>query len=426
MDRDRENRYVALLEKELVPALGCTEPIALAYAAAKVRDVLGCFPERMELNCSGNIVKNVKGVTIPNSGGLVGIDIAVILGAVGGNANEELKVLEGVKPEHIQKTKELAKTDFLKCTLKEGVENLYIDAFAFAGEHSAQVTIVNRHTLITRIVKDGVEIFHNDPVEKKESLDLDGMSIESIIEFAQSVDIERIKPALDRQMEANRNISNEGLTKPYGAQVGRTLLAAYGEDDVRIRARAKAAAGSDARMNGCSMPVVINSGSGNQGLTVSLPVMEFAKAWNCTDEQLYRALAISNLVSVYQKHYIGSLSAFCGAVTAACGAGAAITYLAGGDYEAICRTIINTIGNVGGIICDGAKSSCAAKIASAVDAAILGHEMSMKGLCFKAGEGIVCGDIEGTIKNAGYVGRVGMKITDVEILNLMLDNKNEN
>lgn len=423
---DRENRYVEILNKELVPALGCTEPIALAYAAAKAREVLGCFPEHMELNCSGNIVKNVKGVTIPNSGGMVGIDIAVILGAVGGNAQEELKVLESIKPEHIEKTRELAKTDFLTCKLKEGVENLYIDTLAFAGEHSAQVTIVNRHTLITRIVKDGQEIFHKDPVEKKASLDLDGMSIENIIEFAETVEVKRIKPALDRQIEANTNIANEGLTKPYGAQVGRTLLAAYGDGDVRIRARAKAAAASDARMNGCAMPVVINSGSGNQGLTVSLPVIEFAKEWNCGEEKLYRALAISNLVSVYQKHYIGSLSAFCGAVTAACGAGAGITYLAGGDYDCICRTIVNTVANVGGIICDGAKSSCAAKISSAVEAAILGYELSMKGLSFKAGEGIVSCDVEETIKNAGYVGRVGMKITDVEILNLMLENKAAN
>lgn len=420
MNIDREDRFAAILEKELVPALGCTEPIALAYAAAKVRDVLGVFPERMEVYCSGNIVKNVKGVTIPNSGGLIGIDMAVILGAVGGNANEELKVLESVRPEDIERTKELAASDFLTCKLKEGVANLYIDTFAYADGHSAQVTIVNRHTLITRIVRDGETLFSKDPVEKKEDLALDGMNIESILEFADTVDIAKVKAPLDRQIEANTAIAAEGLKNSYGAQVGKTLIEVYG-DDVRVRARAKAAAGSDARMNGCSLPVIINSGSGNQGITVSLPVIEFAKEWNSGQEKLYRALVVSNLVSIYHKHYIGSLSAFCGAVTAACGAGAGITYLAGGDYKAVCRTIVNTVANVGGIICDGAKSSCAAKIASAVDAAILGHELSMKGLAFKPGEGIVCSDIEDTIRSAGYVGRVGMKSTDVEILNLMLE-----
>lgn len=421
MDKIIEQTCIAILENELVPALGCTEPIALAYASAKVRDVLGCFPERMELNCSGNIVKNVKSVTIPNSNGLIGIDNAVILGTVGGNADEELKVLESVTQADIEKTIELSKTDFLQCKLKEGVANLYIDVKAYAGEYSAEVTIVNRHTLITNIVKDGKILFHKDPVEKKAELDVDNLSIKSILDFAETVDIEKIKPVLTAQVKANLKISNEGLTASYGAQIGRTMLEVYG-DDVKFRARARAAAGSDARMNGCSLPVVINSGSGNQGLTVSMPVYEFAKEWKVSEDKFYRALAISNLLSVYQKHYIGSLSAFCGAVTAACGSGAAITYMAGGDYDAVCRTIVNTLANVGGIICDGAKSSCAAKIASAVDAAILGYELSMRGIAFKPGEGIVSSDAEDTVKNVGYVGRVGMKNTDIEVLNLMLAN----
>lgn len=420
MDRQTANKFIAILKTELVPALGCTEPIALAYAAAKVRDVLGEFPKRMELYCSGNIIKNVKSVTIPNSNGLVGIEMAVILGAVGGNADEELNVLESVQPEHIRKTIALSKTDFLSCKLKEGVANLYIDIIAYADEHWAQVTIVNRHTLITKIVRDGEVLYRKDPIEKKESLDLAGMDIASILDFAQTVDIAQVQEILDQQISSNRKISEEGLHNPYGAQIGRTLLESYGSD-IKVRAKACAAAGSDARMNGCSLPVIINSGSGNQGLTVSLPVVEYAKEWNKSKEDLYRALLVSNLVSIYQKHYIGSLSAFCGAVTAACGAGAGITYLAGGDYQAICRTIVNTIGNVGGIICDGAKSSCAAKIASALDAAILGYELSMKGRVFKPGEGIVKEDIEDTIRNTGYVGRVGMKTTDVEILNLMLN-----
>lgn len=280
------------------------------------------------------------------------------------------------------------------------------------------LSIVNRHTLITKIVRDGEVLYRKDPIEKKETLDLAGMDIASILDFARTVDLAQVQDILDQQISSNHKISEEGLHNPYGAQIGRTLLESYGSD-IKVRAKACAAAGSDARMNGCSLPVVINSGSGNQGLTVSLPVVEYAKEWGKTKEELYRALLVSNLVSIYQKHYIGSLSAFCGAVTAACGAGAGITYLAGGDYQAICRTIVNTIGNVGGIICDGAKSSCAAKIASALDAAILGYELSMKGRVFKPGEGIVQEDIEDTIRNTGYVGRVGMKTTDVEILNLM-------
>ena len=421
MDKNTERICTAILEKELVPALGCTEPIALAFAAAKAREVLGCFPERMELDCSGNIVKNVRGVTIPNSGGLMGVDSAVILGAVGGNAADELKVLESVTAADTEKTGELKKTDFLRCRLKEGVANLYIDVRAYAGEHSAEVRIVNRHTLITRIVKDGEVLFHKDPVEKKPEHDTDGLSIRSILEYAGSVDVERIKPVLLTQVRTNLKISDEGLRSDYGARIGKTILE-VGGDGVRSRAAARAAAGADARMNGCSLPVIINSGSGNQGLIVSMPVYEYAREWNVGEDRFCRALAVSNLLSVYQKHYIGSLSAFCGAVTAASAAGAAITWMAGGDYDAVCRTITNTLANVGGIICDGAKSSCAAKMASAVDAAILGHELSMRGIAFRPGEGIVSSDTENTVRNVGYVGRVGMKNTDIEVLNLMLEN----
>ena len=288
MDQKTQEQFLEILNTELVPALGCTEPIALAYAAAKVRDVLGQFPERMELYCSGNIIKNVKSVTIPNSGGLVGIEMAVILGAVGGNAEEDLKVLESVTPAHIEKAQALAKTDFLCCKLQEGVANLYIDILAYAGDHSAQVTIVNRHTLITKILRDGEVLYRNDPIEKKETLDLAGMDVSSILDFANTVDLDRVRELLDRQITANERISQEGLNNPYGAQVGRTLLECYGQD-IKVRARARAAAGSDARMNGCSLPVVINSGSGNQGLTVSLPVVEYAREWGKSQTPRRRA-----------------------------------------------------------------------------------------------------------------------------------------
>ncbi|MDO4329894.1 MAG: L-serine ammonia-lyase, iron-sulfur-dependent, subunit alpha [Lachnospiraceae bacterium] len=421
LDANIYDNYVMILKNELVPALGCTEPIAIAYAAAKAREVLGVMPESMEMCCSGNIIKNVKGVTVPNSGGLKGIDVAATLGVVGGDAAKELEVLEGVTEAHIEETKKLVKQGFCQCTLQEGVENLYIVAKVFAGEHSAEVTIINRHTLITKIVKDDAVIYEHQISESaSEKGDKSLLNVKDILTFADTVALEDIEAVIRDQIEKNTAISQEGVIHPYGAQIGRTLLDVFG-NDVRTRARAKAAAGSDARMGGCSMPVVINSGSGNQGMTVSLPVIEYAKEYEATKEQLYRALVVGNLISIHQKKYIGSLSAYCGAVSAACGAGAAITYLRGGTYEEVGLTIINTIGNVGGIVCDGAKSSCAAKIASAVDAAILAHYMAMKHVSFQPGEGIVQEDLEGTIKSMGYIGRVGMKMTDTEILNIMID-----
>lgn len=421
MNKDIVRNYIEILKYELVPALGCTEPIAIAYAAAKAREVLGEMPTSMELCCSGNIIKNVKAVTVPNSGGLKGIEVAGVLGVLGGDANRGLEVLESVTKEQIEMAKKLIADGYCTCSLKEEVENLYISANVVSKEHSAEVTIVNRHTLITKIVKDGQVLLENSIHEEaNECFDKSKLNVKEILEFADTVPIEEIKPILEPQVEMNTAISKEGLKKVYGAQVGRTLLSTYGSD-VCTRARAAAAAGSDARMSGCSLPVVINSGSGNQGMTVSLPVLEYAKELQVSEEKMYRALAVSNLISIHQKKYIGSLSAYCGAVSAACGSGAGITYLYGGTYEQVCKTITNTIANVGGIVCDGAKPSCAAKIASSVEAAILAHNMSMNACCFQAGEGIVGEDVEDTIKNIGYIGRVGMKKTDVEILNIMID-----
>ncbi len=420
MEQKKYEAYIKILKDELVPALGCTEPIAIAYAAAKAKEVLGMFPDRIEMCCSGNIIKNVKGVTVPNSGGLKGIDTAAVLGVVGGNAEKELEVLEGVTEEDIRRTKQLVEQGFCQCRLQEGVENLYVVAKVQKEEHTAEVTIVNRHTLIAKIVKDGKIIFENTISEDApDYVDRSVLNVRDILLFADEVRIEDVDKILDRQMEYNMAIAEEGFRHAYGAEVGRTLLRVYGED-VKVLARAYAAAGSDARMGGCSMPVVINSGSGNQGMTVSLPVMIFAKHWNVSREMLYRALVVSNLIAIHQKKYVGSLSAYCGAVSAACGAGAAITYLHGGGYQAVSLTITNTIGNVGGIVCDGAKSSCAAKIASAVDAAILAYYMGSGLHSFQPGEGIVQEDVEGTIKSMGYIGRVGMKNTDTEILNLMI------
>lgn len=421
MDKKQYDNYVQILKNELVPALGCTEPIAIAHAAAKAREVLGEFPDQVEMRCSGNIIKNVKGVTVPNSGGLKGIDVAAILGIVGGEASRELEVLENIQPEHIKKTRELADAGYCTCTLQEDVANLYIVAKVRKNAHYAEVTIINRHTYITKVVKDDVILYETAVNEdSSDYVDKSMLNVRDILEFADTVNIEDVKDILDRQIEMNSAIADEGLMHPYGAQIGRTLLQVYG-DDVKIRARARAAAGSDARMGGCSLPVVINSGSGNQGMTASLPVIEFAKSLFSGQEKLYRALVVSNLVAIHQKKYIGSLSAYCGAVSAACGSGAAITYLYGGNYEQISATIVNTIGNVGGIVCDGAKSSCAAKIASAVDAAILAHFLGWKHHWFQPGEGIIKQDIEDTIKSMGYIGRVGMKDTDKQILNIMID-----
>ena len=422
MDKRLYDNYCGILKAELVPALGCTEPIAIAFAAAKARDVLGCMPEQIEMSCSGNMIKNVKGVTVPNSGGMKGIDVAATLGVVGGDADSQLEVLEHVTQEHIEKTRHLVEQGFCICNLAEDVENLYIVAAAKGQGHEAEVTIINRHTYITKIVKDGETVFERSLEHDGDSkaIDRSELNVKDILDFADEVDIDDVKEVLERQVIYNTAIAQEGLNKKYGAQVGRTLIQCYG-NNVKTRARAKAAAGSDARMSVCSLPVVINSGSGNQGMTVSLPVIEFAKEWNLGEEALYRALVVSNLIAVHQKKYIGSLSAYCGAVSAACGAGAAITYMTGGGYEKVCETIVNTIANVGGIVCDGAKPSCAAKIASAVDAAIMAHYMGMVNRTFHPGEGIVKDDVEETIRSVGYIGRVGMKKTDVEILNIMID-----
>ena len=425
MERELYDNYLAILREELVPAMGCTEPIAIAYAAAKAREALGLMPEKMHVSCSGNIIKNVKGVIVPNSGNQKGIEVAAILGAVGGDASKELEVIAGTTDEAREKTKKLVREKICDVTLAENVPNLFIEVVAEAEKHKSSVRIENHHTDITRITLDGKIIFENAPKENKSEIktskaDRNLMTLRGVLEFANELNVDDVKEIFERQIECNSKISQEGLDNKWGARVGKTMLESWGSD-VRSRACARAAAGSDARMSGCPLPVVINSGSGNQGITVTLPVIEYADEWHLSREKLYRALAVSNLVSVYIKHYIGSLSAFCGAVSAASGAGAAITYMAGGDYESVGATITNTLANVGGIVCDGAKPSCAAKIASSVHAALLAHYMSMSYKEFRGGEGFVEDDVEKTIKNMGYIGKIGMKETDKEILNVMID-----
>ena len=415
--------YTRILEEELIPAMGCTEPIAIAYAAAKAKSYLPENVESYEVRCSGNIIKNVKGVTVPNSGGQKGIPAAAALGIVGGNS--VLEVIEGVTDKDRQSCKELVSRNVCDVELVKGVPGLYIDVCLRGKHHSSEVVLSGTHTNIIKIAQDDKILFDEKTTDSTATGkgDRSKMTFHGILEYANTVPISAVQDLLDKQIEMNSAISEEGLNHPWGAEVGRSIREIYG-DCVEARAVAAAAAGSDARMSGCPKPVVINSGSGNQGITVSMPVIVYAKEWKLSPEIRYRALIVSNLISIYIKHYIGPLSAFCGAVSASCGSGAAITYMAGGNNAAIARTTTNMLGNVSGIVCDGAKPSCAAKIASSLQAAILAHKMAMKDRSFKGGEGLIEKDIEETIKNIGYLGKVGMKETDITILNTMIHKVN--
>ena len=416
------SEYVQILREELVPALGCTEPISIAFAAAKAAKILGKRPERVVVETSGNIIKNVKGVIVPNSGGMKGIEAAAALGIVGGDPEKGLEVLSGVTGNDIEEAGRYMRSCDFEIGILETKAKLHLVLSVFAGSDRALVEIVHQHTNIVRMEKNGDPILNVafDPENVNDSLtDRSHMSVDTILEFANAVRLEDVKEIIERQIEYNTNISQEGLTHDYGANVGANLLKHYG-DDVRNRARAAAAAGSDARMSGCVFPVIINSGSGNQGMTASLPVIEYSKFLHRDRETLIRALVFSNLIAIHQKTAIGRLSAYCGAVSAACGSGAGITYLYGGTYEQICRTITNTLANVSGIICDGAKPSCAAKIASAVDAAILAHCLSIEKETFHPGDGIVKSDVEKTIGSVGELASDGMRATDATILNIMV------
>lgn len=400
--------------------MGCTEPIAIAYAGAKTRQILNKTPDWISVKCSGNIIKNVKGVVVPSTPNMRGIEASAILGILAGNADRKLEVLKDIDKKSINKMIELKNSGYCKVELVEGVDTLYIDLLAFAGDDSAEVIISNSHTNIVKIVKNGEVIFEKQ-VEDEKREDVKNISLSSIYDYAQNGDIEKLKPLLDLQIKYNVSIAEEGLSKPYGANVGKTVLK-QGRHDISVIARAFASAGSDARMAGCEMPVVINSGSGNQGITVSVPVIEYAEYLSVSKEKLYRALILSNLVAIYIKMGIGKLSAYCGVVGAACGAGAGIGFLHDDSFEIISETISNTLGNVSGIICDGAKSSCAAKIASSLDAAIMARNLAIDGNVFQDGEGIIRGDTEDTIKNIWKLGKDGMKETDIEILNMMIYN----
>lgn len=417
--------YIQILKEELVPAAGCTEPIALAYAAAKAKEVLGMMPERIHIDASGSIIKNVKSVIVPNTGGLKGIPAAAAAGVVAGKAERKLEVIAAVTSEQIAEIRQFLEITPMHVSHVENGITFEIAVTLYAKGSYSLVRIANHHTNIVHIEKDGHVLYDVKVHEEADEglTDRTLLDMASILDFANTVDIEDIRQLIGRQIEYNSAISDEGLRNHYGANIGSVLLKADG-DNIRVRAKARAAAGSDARMNGCELPVIINSGSGNQGMTCSLPVIEFAKELHSSEEKLYRALVLSNLVTIHQKTGIGRLSAYCGAVCAGAAAGAGIAYLQGADFEIIAHTIINALAIDSGIICDGAKSSCAAKIASAVDAGILGYDMYMNGQQFYAGEGIVTEGVDETIRNVGVLGRDGMKETNNKIIDIMIHNPN--
>ena len=418
----RYQQYIQILKEELKPAMGCTEPIAIAYAAAKARAVLGTMPERLLVEVSGNIIKNVKSVVVPHTGGLRGIPAAAAAGTVAGDADAELEVLSRVTEQEIQ-----AMSAFLE---KTPIEVRHADTghifdimiTTYHGGDSSFVRIVDYHTNVVSVKRNGETLLEKEIVTQEDGLtDRTCLSIEGIVDFADSVDVDDVREVLERQIEYNMAIAEEGMRHSYGANIGKTVLRGR-ENDINYKMRAWAAAGSDARMNGCEMPVVINSGSGNQGITASVPVIIYARDTGKTHEELLRALAVSNLVTTHLKTGIGRLSAYCGAVSAGCGAGAGIAYLKGGRFEMIAHTVVNAVAVDSGIVCDGAKASCAAKIASAVDAGLLGLAMYEDGNQFFGGDGIVKCGVENTIASVGRLARFGMEQTDKEIIRLMMEN----
>ena len=413
------NTYIEILKEELVPAMGCTEPIAIAYCGAKARDVLGGMPDKVTLYVSGNIVKNVKSVIVPNTNGLKGIEVAAAAGIVGGKADKILEVIAEVTEEQKQEMRTFMETCPITVRPAEGDEALDIRMILNKGEDTSVVRISGYHTNIVLIEKNGEILYKAGEVQADEKLlaDKSLLTIKNIVEFANILEADDVKDILDRQIAYNTAIAEEGLKNNWGANVGSVLLK-Y-NTDLRSKAKAYAAAGSDARMSGCELPVIINSGSGNQGMTASLPVIVYAEGLEKTREELYRALAVSNLVTIHQKSGIGRLSAYCGAISAGCGAGCGIAYLQGGDFRTIAHTLVNALAIVSGIVCDGAKASCAGKIAAAVDAGIFGYEMFLEGQQFIGGDGLVSKGVENTLVNIGRLGSVGMKETDKEIIRIM-------
>ena len=424
MEQHVYDAYLNILKSELVPALGCTEPITIAYASAIARECLGGFPDVIQIKASGNIIKNVKSVVVPGTNGMKGIEAAVAAGLIGGKAEKKLEVISEVTEEEKKEIKALVEKGIIEVNIADSDLILDVHVLLKKADDYVLVRIANSHTNVVLVEKNGEKLFEksmdcggdNGNLSEEKKL----LTVAGILEFADCVKIEDVKEVIARQIAYNTAIAEEGLKKNYGANIGKVLLKAYGDKDVRVRAKAKAAAGSDARMSGCELPVIINSGSGNQGITASVPVIEFARELQVGEEKMYRALVLSNLIAIHQKTGIGPLSAYCGAVSAGCASGAAIAYLNGGDLRTISHTIVNCLAITSGIVCDGAKASCAAKIGTAVEAGILGYLMIAEDQQFRAGDGIVKKGVEETIASVGRLGKDGMKDTDREILEIMI------
>ena len=415
-------QFISILQEELRPAMGCTEPIALAYAGAKARQILGALPEQIDVFVSGNIIKNVKSVVVPNTGGLRGIAAAVCAGVVAGDADKQLEVISCVSTEQQAQLKDYMRQVTVNISPAANDLVFDIDITLHAGGNRARVRIINHHTNIIHLSRNE-DVMLDLPVEESSEdrlTDKSCLTIERIVEFADVLDPEDVRDTIGRQLEFNTAIAREGLKNSWGANIGSVILNQQGSSNNR-KAAAYAAAGSDARMSGCEMPVIILSGSGNQGITASVPVAVYAESFGSTEEELLRAVAVSDLITVHQKTGIGRLSAYCGAISAGCGAGAGIAYLHGGRYEAIAHTVVNAIAILSGTICDGAKPSCAAKIAAAVDAGILGYNMYLENQQFFGGDGIVTKGADKTVSNIGRLAREGMRETDRTILRIMLD-----
>jgi len=413
--------FTKILEEELIPAIGCTEPIALAYAAARAREILGALPDKVVVQASGNIIKNVKSVIVPNTGNLKGIPAAVSAGIVAGDAGKKLEVVASITKDCFKQIKDYMDNTDISVECLESDMTFDVIITEFHGNDVSKVRIANAHTNIVTEELNGEKLL-NIPVkcESDEGMtDHSCLTGEKIWEYANNVNLDDVRHIIKRQIDYNTAIAEEGIKGDYGANIGKVILNSYG-NDVHNRAKAMAAAGSDARMNGCELPVVINSGSGNQGITCCLPVVEYARELKSDEDTLYRALVLSNMLAIHIKSGIGRLSAYCSAVSAGAAAGAGIAYLHGGDYKTILHTVVNALGIISGTICDGAKASCAAKIASSVDAGILGFDMYRGGKQFKSGDGIVAKGFEANVKNIGRLGKDGMKYTDTEILKMML------
>ncbi|MDD2294492.1 MAG: L-serine ammonia-lyase, iron-sulfur-dependent, subunit alpha [Eubacteriales bacterium] len=413
--------YVQILKEELVPAMGCTEPIAVAYCAAKAKEALGAIPDKIDIKVSGNILKNVKSVVVPNTDGLIGVEASAAAGIIGGKPDKELEVISEVTPEQKIQIKEYLSKATFSVAPTYGEELLEILIKIEKDGHTATAHIIRGHANIVRVEKDGNVLFQKDENEAaSHGADRSLLNIKDIIEFATIAEIDDIREPLQRQIEYNSAISNAGLTQNWGACIGKTMNDTQG-DLLRTKAKAAAAAGADARMSGCELPVIIVSGSGNQGITASMPVITYAKALGKTEEELYRALCVSDLIALHEKTGIGKMSAFCGAMCAGSGAGAGIAYLQGADLQTISNAIISGLGIVSGMVCDGAKPSCAAKVAAAVDSGILGYELCLNGKRLKGGEGILSDDVEKTIQNVGRMGKEGMAETDYVIQAIMTE-----